>query len=137
MFPTRMLRAAVFAVALVLAPAACDSAPTASSIEAPTGVSLNTAPVAKVNLTVLGTAYCGPGACVYNYKYDAFESIDVDGTIVAYEWIENGNTVSTSSTYYVTALRAYEACKGSQLGTLKVTDNTGATHSVCYGYTPA
>jgi YD repeat-containing protein len=137
MLPTRMLRAAVLASALVLAPAACDSAPTASSIQAPTGVLLNTAPVAKVNLTVLGTAYCGPGACVYDYRYDAFESTDADGTIVAYEWIENGYTVSTSSTYYVTALRAYEGCRGTQLGTLRVTDNTGATHSVCYGYTPA
>lgn len=137
MFPTRMLKATVLASALVLASAACDSPPTASTIEPPAGVQLNTAPVAKVNLTVLGTAYCGPGACVYNYRYDAFESIDSDGTIVAYEWIENGYTVSTSSTYYVTALRAYEGCTGAQKGTLKVTDNTGATHSVCYGYTPA
>lgn len=137
MFPTRMLKATVLASALLLASAACDQAPTASTIKPPTGVLLNTAPVAKVNLTVLGTAYCDPGACVYNYRYDAFESTDSDGTIAAYEWIENGYTVSTSSTYYVTALRAYEGCTGAQQGTLKVTDNTGATHSVCYGYTPA
>lgn len=137
MLPSRMLKAAVLASALVLASTACDTAPTASPIDLPTGLRLNTAPVAKVNLTVLGTAYCGPGACVYNYRYDAYESTDVDGTIVAYEWIENGYTVSTSSTYYVTALRAYEGCTGYQKATLKLTDHTGATHSVCYGYTPA
>lgn len=92
--------------------------------------------MAKVNLTVLGTAYCSGGTCVYNYRYDGYESYDPDGSIVAYEWTENGSVVSSSATYNVTALRAYETCTGKPaVGTLKVTDNSGATATACYSYT--
>ncbi|HEX8320643.1 hypothetical protein [Longimicrobium sp.] len=125
---------ALAAAALSVA-AACDSAPMASA--AASAPSLLVAPTSQVNLTVLGTAYCGPGACVHNYRFDAWESTDSDGTIVAYEWKEGGTVVSTSSTYYVTALRAYETCSREVQGTLKVTDNDGNTHTDCYSYTPA
>jgi hypothetical protein len=131
----RLNPALVLVAALALV-AGCERQPTAASPTSARAL-LNSAPVAKVNLTVLGAAYCQLGVCVYNYRYDAYESTDSDGTIVSYEWIEDGVTVSTSATYYVTALRAYEACTGLQRGTLKVTDNQGATGTVCYGYTPA
>lgn len=122
-------------VAALIAVAGCDRQP----VEARTPATArgNVTPVARVNLTVISKAYCGPdGTCGYNYRYDAYESTDSDGSIASYEWIENGVTVSTSATYYVTALRAYEGCTGGQLGTLRVTDNQGATASVCYGYSP-
>lgn len=126
-------------VAASLATAACESAPATAPSADPSRVtvsSTNQPPVAQVNLTVLGTSYCGPGACVYDYEYDAYESYDPDGSIVSYEWVENGATVSSTATYRVTALRAYETCTGTQLGTLIVTDDQGATGSACYGYTP-
>jgi hypothetical protein len=100
-------------------------------------VAANQPPVARVNLTVLSAAYCQFGVCSYNYRYDAYESYDPDGTIVSYQWVENGSTVSGGATYNVyDALRAYEGCGGNEQGTLIVMDNQGATSSVCYGYTP-
>jgi len=121
-------RTSLSMLAAVLALGACDSAPTATAEGTTASLNLNQAPVAKVNLTVLGTAYCSLGTCVYNYRYDGYESFDPDGSIVAYEWKEGSTVVSTSATYNVTALRAYETCTGKPaVGTLKVTDNSGAT----------
>ncbi|HEY0025276.1 MAG TPA: hypothetical protein VGB24_20345 [Longimicrobium sp.] len=125
----------MLAAVLALGTGACDSAPTATAEGTSASLTLNQAPVAVVNLTLLGTAYCS-GTCVYNYRYDGYESYDPDGSIVAYEWKEGGSVVSTSATYNLTALRAYEACTGKPaVGTLKVTDNSGATATACYSYT--
>jgi hypothetical protein len=97
----------------------------------------NQPPVAVVNLTVLGPAGCGPGACWYDYEYDADQSYDPDGSIVSYEWkLNSGYVHSTTSHWYVEALRAYEGCSGTQRGKLIVTDNAGAADTACFGYTP-
>lgn len=116
-------------VAALIGVAACDRQPV--EVREPRAPSASINPVARVNLTVLG-----PNGGGYDYRYDAYQSTDADGTIVSYQWIENGVTVSTSATYYVTALRAYESCSKPHQGTLKVTDNNGDIGTVCYSYTP-
>lgn len=98
----------------------------------------NQPPTAVVNMTILDQAGCGGGACWWNYRYDAFQSSDPDGTIVSYKWIENGATVSNSDTYFLTATRAYEFCgHGPQEGFLIVTDDQAAADTACYSYAPA
>src|SRR3712207_3162415 len=92
----------------LIAVAGCDRQPV--DVRTPEARRASINPVARVNLTVLGAAGCSMGVCWYNYRFDAYESTDADGSIVSYQWIENGVTVSTSATYYVTALRAYEGC---------------------------
>lgn len=124
----RLMRS-VALVATVIAVAGCDGQPVEAREPRAPSASIN--PVARVNLTVLGSNGGG-----YDYRYDAYESTDADGTIVAYEWKEYGVVVSTSATYYVTALRAYESCTKPHQGTLKVTDNNGDVGTVCYSYTP-
>lgn len=116
-------------VATLIAVAGCDHQPV--EVREPRAPRASINPVARVNLTVLGSNGGG-----YDYRYDAYQSTDSDGTIVSYQWIEYGVTVSTSATYYVTALRAYESCSKPHQGTLKVTDNNGDVGTVCYSYTP-
>lgn len=130
-------RLAPLAVLAVLAAGCEGSNPTAAAPSAAPAKALltNQAPTAVANLTVVSTQYCQAGTCVYNYKYDAFQSSDPDGTIVAYQWKVDGSVVSTSATWNVTALRAYEACTGNSRGVLTVTDNEGATGTVCFGLT--
>lgn len=126
-------------LAAVAVAVGCDSGTATAPAEPAsraTASSTNQPPVAKVNLTVLGTWFCELGTCAYHYEYDAYESYDPDGSIVDYQWIENGVVVATGPTYQVSALRAYEGCGGTQEGTLVVTDDQGATGSACYGYTP-
>jgi hypothetical protein len=132
------LRFALAAAASVVIGAACgaETAPTAAPGQ-PARLLTNQPPVAVVNLTVLGAAGCGPGACWYNYKYDALQSYDPDGSIVSYKWVLTSGTVkSNSSSWNLTALRAYEDCGGYQEGWLIVTDNAGAADSACFSYTP-
>lgn len=126
-------------VVLASALAGCDAAHT--PVETPAdplrSSFTNQSPVAIVKLTVLGVAGCGPGACWYDYEYNAHSSYDPDGSIVSYRWEEDGNLVSTSATRYVTALRAYDSCGGAWVqGKLIVTDNLGAADTACYNYTP-
>src|SRR5215203_1504594 len=79
-------------VAALVAAAGCDRQPTA--VRTPGPAHATVAPVARVHLVVLSTAYCAGGTCGYNYRYDANLSTDADGTVVSYAWIENGVTVS-------------------------------------------
>lgn len=134
------LLSAVAAAALVVAGVACGADTTTAPTVAPgqpARLLTNQPPVAVVNLTVLGTAGCGPGACAYNYKYDAFQSYDPDGSIVSYKWVlDNGTVKSSSSSWNLTALRAYEDCGGYYEGVLIVTDNAGAADSACFSYSP-
>ena len=133
----RILRRLAPIAALAVLAAACDrAAPTeAAPDSAPRRNSFNQAPVAVVNLTLLGTATCQSGVCTYNYKYDSDESYDPDGSIVSVQWTVNGSFLTNSNTWNVTALRAYETCRGTSQGTLTVTDDQGATNTVCFGYT--
>lgn len=136
----RTIRRLAPLAALAVLAAGCDQ-PSPTAVAPTKGpaktVTTNQPPVAVVNLTVLGAAYCQLGTCTYNYRYDSYESYDPDGSIVSVEWKVNGSLLTTAPTWTLTALRAYEACTGTTRGTLTVTDNEGATSTVCFGYTPA
>jgi hypothetical protein len=130
---------AVAAAAVLTAAAACADGGVAPEAAGARAIlqSTNQPPVAAFTLTNLGLAFCGPGACAYNYRYDGSSSYDPDGSIASYAWRENGVTVRSTSTRSVTAVRAYRDCEGGiQEGWLVVTDNAGAQDSVCYSYSP-
>lgn len=119
-------------LAAVLALAGCEAAPTASAESSAPLLTLNQAPVADYKLSVLRANGGG-----YDYKADGSLSYDPDGSIVAYEWTENGSVISRNSSITFTALRAYDVCDaGWQNVYLKVTDDDGATATACLSYTP-
>lgn len=131
----------VLSAALSLA--ACDEAPTtpaAAGAGSVTVASTNQPPVAKYTLQVLNGGSCSFGANPCTYVANASTSYDPDGSIVQYEWVENGTTISYQSSIQFSALRAYNACSTGPTSKtriyLTVTDNLGATGSACLEYTP-
>jgi hypothetical protein len=135
-FPKSLLFATA-AFAVVGTAAACGgdgTAPTAAP-DQPARLLTNQPPNAVVNVTVLGVAFCTQ-ICFWDHEFDAYQSSDPDGSIVAYKWVlENGYTASTGATMQMTSLRAYDYCGGNQQGKLIVTDNAGAADTACFGYT--
>jgi hypothetical protein len=126
-----------------LSPAACDRAPTtpsAAGASSVTAASTNQLPVAQIKLQVLNAGSCSFGANPCSYVANASTSYDPDGSIVQYEWFENGTNIGTGPSLSFSALRAYNPCATSPSSKtrvyLTVTDNLGATGSACLEYTP-
>jgi hypothetical protein len=124
--------------------AACDAVPTTPSVagaSSATVASTNQPPIAQYRLKVLNAGACSFGSNPCSYEADASTSYDPDGSIVHYQWVENGTTISTNPIIQFEALRAYNNCgTGSTTKVrvyLTVTDNLGATgSSACLEYTP-
>jgi hypothetical protein len=130
-----------FLLALSLAFAACDRAPTTATVDAGvmnvSATSTNQPPVANYTWSVVGPVSNSTCPGMYKYKLDASSSYDPDGSIVQYSWYEDGQLVWTGSTYQPIYLRFYNvAGGGTNDGELVVTDNAGATASKAFGFTP-